>query len=195
MTSATRFWWVRHAPTHEKCFVGWRDVPADLSDAARIARLAAYLPQDAILVTSDLDRAVTTGDAIVGHRQRLAHSTDLREFNFGRWDGLHFAEVADRDPELSRAFWEVPGDVAAPDGESWNDVATRVGGFVERLGQAHSGRDIVIVAHIGVILTQIQAASGLSAQKVLAHKIDNLSVTRLDRDGSDWSIAQINHCP
>ena len=29
--------WVRHAPTHETAFVGWRDVPADLSDRARIA--------------------------------------------------------------------------------------------------------------------------------------------------------------
>ncbi|PHR02026.1 MAG: histidine phosphatase family protein, partial [Sulfitobacter sp.] len=33
--------WVRHGPTHEKAFVGWRDVPADLSDTAQIARLNA----------------------------------------------------------------------------------------------------------------------------------------------------------
>ena len=35
----TRFWWVRHGPTHEKAFTGWRDVPADLSDSAALARL------------------------------------------------------------------------------------------------------------------------------------------------------------
>ena len=46
----TRFWWVRHGPTHEKAFVGWRDVPADLSDHAAIARLDAHLPQGAVLV-------------------------------------------------------------------------------------------------------------------------------------------------
>ena len=33
-----RLWWVRHGPTHEKAMTGWRDVPADLSDTAAIAR-------------------------------------------------------------------------------------------------------------------------------------------------------------
>ncbi|MDX5383564.1 MAG: histidine phosphatase family protein, partial [Rhodobacterales bacterium] len=28
----TRFFWLRHGPTHQKVFTGWRDVPADLSD-------------------------------------------------------------------------------------------------------------------------------------------------------------------
>ncbi|MFT7136552.1 MAG: alpha-ribazole phosphatase, partial [Akkermansiaceae bacterium] len=50
----TTWHWVRHGPTHEKTLVGWRDVPADLSDHAQIARLNAHLPRDAILVSSDL---------------------------------------------------------------------------------------------------------------------------------------------
>ena len=36
----TTWHWVRHGPTHQKSFVGWRDVPADLSDHAQIERLA-----------------------------------------------------------------------------------------------------------------------------------------------------------
>ena len=36
----TRLWWVRHGPTHAKAMVGWRDLPADLSDTAALARLA-----------------------------------------------------------------------------------------------------------------------------------------------------------
>ena len=50
----TTWLWVRHGPTHEKTFVGWRDVPADLTDAAQIARLNAHLPQEALLISSDL---------------------------------------------------------------------------------------------------------------------------------------------
>ncbi|MDG1167584.1 MAG: histidine phosphatase family protein, partial [Sulfitobacter sp.] len=52
--------WVRHGPTHEKTFVGWRDVPADLSDRALIGRLNSYLPSEAVVVSSDLIRSVTT---------------------------------------------------------------------------------------------------------------------------------------
>ncbi len=191
----SHWWWLRHGPTHEKSFVGWRDVAADLSDRAQIARLAAYLPDKALVVSSDLRRAIATADAVQGARTRLPDAADLREFDFGDWDGMGFAEVAARDPDLSRAFWERPGDVAAPNGESWNDVAGRVNGFVDAINARHPGRDIVAVAHIGVIMTQIARARGLSALQALGYTVDNLSVTRLDWDADGWRCGAINHVP
>ena len=81
--------WVRHGPTHEKTFVGWRDVPADLSDTAQIDRLTQHLPAKAYLLSSDLGRAVTTADVLtLPPRTRLAHEAALRELNFGHWDGM-----------------------------------------------------------------------------------------------------------
>jgi hypothetical protein len=59
-----RLWWVRHGPTHQTTFTGWRDVPADLSDGAALDRLDAYLPAHAVLVSSDLLRASATADRI-----------------------------------------------------------------------------------------------------------------------------------
>jgi alpha-ribazole phosphatase len=35
----TRFWLVRHGPTHAKAMVGWSDLPADLSDTAALSRV------------------------------------------------------------------------------------------------------------------------------------------------------------
>jgi len=186
--------WVRHGPTHEKAFVGWRDVPADLSDAATIARLDAHLPQNALLVSSDLIRAVATADVLAKGRARLPHAADLREFNFGDWDGLRFDAIAAAHPDLSRRYWEEPGDVAPPGGESWNNVAARVAGFVDWMNTDHPKAEIIAVAHIGVILTQIQRAAGCTAYDALAHEIGNLSVTRLIHDGT-WRIEAINHAP
>ena len=191
----TTWWWVRHAPTHAKTFVGWRDVTADLSDAAQIARLHAFLPDDALLISSDLHRAIATADAIQHGRERLPHAAQLREFNFGDWDGLNFARVAARDAELSRAYWQAPGDTAPPNGESWNDVAARLEAFIGPMNARFAGRNIIAVAHIGVIMTQIQMAGGLSAAQAIAHKIDNYSVTRLHWHGDGWSIGAINHVP
>lgn len=189
----TDWWWLRHGPTHEKTFVGWRDVPADLSDTAAIARLRAYLPANALLASSDLARAVATADAVAGpHHRRLAPTEDLREFNFGAWDGLTFDAVAARDPALSRAFWEAPGDVAAPGGESWNDVAARVSNWVAKINR-QAPEHVIAVAHIGVIMTQLQQALAISARETLAHPIDNLSLTRLIWDGQGWSAREINH--
>ncbi len=191
----THFWWVRHGPTHQKNFVGWRDVPADLSDADLIGRVSDYLPQDAVIISSDLSRAITTADVIQDRRQRLPNDPRLREFNFGAWDGLKFDEVAKRDPELSRAFWENPGDLSAPDGESWNDVASRVNSSVDDLIQTQPATHIVAVAHIGVIMTQIQKVVGNDPYKAMSFEIDNFSVTDLRYFDGQWFRGEINHLP
>lgn len=188
--------WVRHGPTHEKTFVGWRDVPADLSDQALLARLNDHLPDQALLVSSDLVRSTATADRLERQgRLRLPHHADLREIDFGVWDGMYFSEVAARDPELSRAYWETPGDVQAPEGESWNQTAARVGRVVDALNTAHPDSHIIAVAHFGVILTQVQRALGVSAYQSMVHKIDNLSVTTLRHRSGTWDAVQINHVP
>ncbi len=187
--------WVRHGPTHEKTFVGWRDVPADLSDTAQIERLQNHLPDEALVISSDLIRCIATADALQQSRPRLPHHRDLREMHFGLWDGMHFNEVAARDPDLSRAYWENPGDVAAPEGESWNQTAARVNAVVDAMNAAHPDTHIIAVAHFGVILTQVQRAMGASPTEAMAHKIDNLSVTQLSHHKGEWDIGHINHVP
>ncbi len=191
----THFWWVRHGPTHQKNFVGWRDVPADLSDTALIQRVAAYLPTDAVVISSDLIRSIDTATAIQGNRARLPHDHRLKEFNFGAWDGLNFDEVSARDPQLSRDYWEKPGDLEAPGGESWNQVAARVNTAVDDLQERFSGRNIIVVAHFGVIMTQIQHLYDGDAYKAMGHQIDNFSVTDLQFDGVKWRRGHINHLP
>ncbi len=188
--------WIRHGPTHEKAFVGWRDVPADLSDTAQIARLSAHLPQNALMVASDLIRASATAGALAHPaRRRLADDPRLREFNLGLWDGMIFVDVAARDPDLSRAYWENPGDIAPPEGESWNQASWRVNTAVDEISAAHPDAHIIAVAHIGVILTQVQRASGSTAKEALSHFIDNLSVTTLVCDAGIWQAKAINHLP
>lgn len=191
----TVFHWVRHGPTHAKTFVGWRDLPADLSETEQVARLSAHLPTDAVVVSSDLTRSVQTADAICGARPRLPHIPQLREFNFGAWDGIGFDAIAARYPEDSRAYWETPGEIAPFGGESWNAAAHRVGVAADHLARRFPDRPLVVVAHIGVILTQVQRALGISAKAVLAHKIDNLSVTQIDLRSPKPEVVRINHLP
>lgn len=189
----SRFFWVRHGPTHARAMVGWTDLPADLGDLAALDRLDAFLPRDALVVSSDLVRASATADAITRSRSRLPHDPDLREINFGAWEMQRFDSAP--HPERLRAFWDTPGDITAPGGESWNSVSARVGGAVARLLAAHPGRDIVAVAHFGAILTQVQRALGVAPTDAFAHHIDNLSVTELHFRAPDWQAARINHLP
>jgi broad specificity phosphatase PhoE len=191
----TRLWWVRHGPTHEKAMTGWRDVPADLSDTAALARLNAYLPTDALVTSSDLIRATATADALSTTRTRLPPDPSLREIHFGAWDGRHWSDVAATDPDLSRLYWEDPGPHRAPDGESWNDAATRASATADRLIASHPNRDLIIVAHFGIILTQLARATGQTPHQVLAQTIAPLSVTCLAHDDGRWQALSINHIP
>lgn len=189
----TRLWWVRHGPTHARTMIGWTDRPADLSDQAALARLAAYLPAGAPVISSDLSRAVTTADAVQGDRPRLPHDPDLRELHFGAWEDRSFADIDAEAPDLIRAFWETPGTVRAPGGEGWHDLSARVTRAADRL--LRRAPDVIVVAHFGAILTQIERATGQTTTEVFAQTIDNLSVTRLTHDATGWQVGPINHLP
>ena len=191
----TQFFLVRHGPTHLKSMIGWTDAPADLSDVAALSRLSAHLPQDAVVVSSDLIRAVTTADAVQGTRPRLPHDPDLRELNFGRWEQRLYTEAEAEDPALARAFLETPGTIRAPGGESWDDLARRVLPAIDRLTAQHPHRPVVVVAHFVVILIALQRAMGATATDVLAHKIDNLSVTEVSLSKAGWDVRAINRRP
>lgn len=185
--------WVRHGPTHAKTFVGWRDLPADLSDKALVQRVSAALPDHAPVVSSDLKRAVQTAEAIAEKRPMLPPQPGLREFNFGSWDGRPFDVIAERDPDLSRQYWENPGPHAPPGGESWEDAAHRVDTIVKHLDRRLDAPEVIAVAHIGVILTQVQRVTGYTPQEAIGNKIDNLSITSLDM--ARGKVLRINHLP
>jgi broad specificity phosphatase PhoE len=176
---------VRHGPTHAKTMVGHADIPADLSDTAALRRLSEYLP-DVPVISSDLVRASATADAIQASRTRLPHDNGLREIDFGDWDMKRFDEIEDQDH--IRQYWENPGNIAPPNGESWNAVYRRVTASIDAL-RPHG--DLIVVCHFGVILTQVQRALGIAAYEAFGHRIDNLSVTHID----DEAAPVINFCP
>lgn len=193
MSTAQRLWLVRHGPTHAKTMVGWSDLPADLSDTAQIARLNAALPPAAPVISSDLIRAVDTASAIAGMRDRLPHDPSLREIHFGAWEDRTFDSIQAEAPAHIQAFWDQPGDIRPPNGESWNDLSARVSSAIDTL-LALDHEDIIVVAHFGVILTQLGRALGQKPLQTFAQKIDNLSVTQLSFNGN-WGTGVINHLP
>ncbi len=186
--------WVRHGPTHAKTMVGWTDKPADLSDTAAIARLSAFLPMEARLVSSTLTRAVQTAAVLeTPGRARLPADARLREIHFGAWEDRSFAEISAGEPEAIAAFWQRPGPTCAPGGESWDMLSTRVSTAADAL--AELGGEVIVVAHFGAILSQVQRARRQGPETVFAQPIAPLSVTRLRWDGAAWHEELVDHCP
>ena len=74
----------------------------------------------------------------------------------------------------------------------------RTAAAVERLTEAHRGRDIVCVAHGGTIRAALAMALDLGPAGALAFTIDNVSLTRIDRIHSAppgaprWRVRLVN---
>jgi broad specificity phosphatase PhoE len=102
-----------------------------------------------------------------------------------------FTEIEAESPDHIRAFWETPGEISPPGGESWNAICGRIERAVQRLTHLP---EVIVVAHFGAIVAAIQHAGGLTATQAFGHKIDNLSVTCLEF-GAAPRVLSINHIP
>jgi broad specificity phosphatase PhoE len=173
--------------------VGWSDVPADTSNTFAFRLLAAQLP-DAPVVTSGMLRTRQTAEALDSPGDRLPDEPGLREIHFGDWELKTFDEVSAASPEHIRAFWDRPGDIAPPNGESWNSFAERVDAATDRLVDLGLP-DLIVICHFGVILRHIERALDIPTIEAFSHRIDNLSLTEIEVSPQGWTAHRINHIP
>ncbi len=114
------------------------DLP--LSDAGRAAARAlgerlAGVPFDRI-VSSPLARARETASLVVPGVD-VEIDARLTEMDYGRWEGLTYAQIDAVDATARRRWEEDPADLACPGGESGDQVAGRVRSLlVDLLGWA-----------------------------------------------------------
>lgn len=193
-----RLFLVRHGETvHNVAGIaqGWND--SALSDSGRrqvellAKRMAAEEP-DAIF-SSPLQRALTTAEAI-SKATGVAIQTldDLREMNYGHWEGRSFLDVRREDDDIYRRWIDDP-DCACPGGESHNDVYQRM----KRAFAQMDGARVVVVTHGTAI--RIGATSLLETEISLSRhlSIDNASVSLFVRRGERMVLKLWNdtsHC-
>ena len=211
--NSTTWWWIRHAPvvTHAGRNYGNSDVPCDTSDQETFRSLAQVLPQDAIWVTSHLQRTHQTAEAILREMENsrpteMFAESDLGEQAFGDWQGLTYEELAAQRNGAWHRFWLAPAHERPPGGESFEEVVDRVSTAVQRLNEAYEGRHIVAVAHGGTIRAALSMALQLPPERALAFEVANCALTRLRHipgpvgshnahDKGSWGVAGVNLDP
>jgi broad specificity phosphatase PhoE len=149
-----RLIWVRHGESEgnrDRRFTHSPDVP--LTDAGReqarvAARRIASRFAPALVIASPFARARETADiiaAVLGLPLQI--DPDIREQSLGRFAGLPYESVLG-DPDFDPARrWEW----RPAEGEALVDVQSRVGRALDRFARAHAGREVVVVAHAGVM--------------------------------------------
>ena len=201
----TRFWLIRHALVEENAraiLYGVMDVALCettlLEQTPMYRGLAARLPRPAAWKVTPLSRTRRTAEAIFGAgypRMEPEVEPDLIEQSLGEWQGLPHAELPARLTLPKHAFWPLAGHERPPGGETMADVIERVGAVLERLAVDHDGEDVVVVAHGGSIRAAVAHCLRIGPDNALHLSIQNLSLTRLEREPDGWRVVWVNELP
>lgn len=195
----TRLLLLRHGQTElsvQRRYSG-RGNPALTEVGRRQADAAArYLAQRggiSAVFASPLQRAYDTAAAAAkALGLDVTVDDDLIETDFGAWEGLTFAEAAERDPELHRR-WLRDTSTAPPGGESFDTVADRVLRDRERIVAAHQGTTVLVVSHVTPIKMLLREAldAGPGILYRLHLDLASLSIAEFYSDGAS-SVRLVN---
>ncbi|MEU4327731.1 bifunctional RNase H/acid phosphatase [Nonomuraea dietziae] len=162
---ATSLLLLRHGETPlsaERRFSGLGDpelTPNGLAQAEAAARRLSAPPYRLdVVVSSPLKRARRTAEAVAGLAGLdVEVDDDLRETDFGAWEGHTFTEIQRRWP-AELAAWLADPTAAPPQGESFTQVARRVEAARDRLLERYEGRTVLVVSHVTPIKTLLRLA-------------------------------------
>jgi broad specificity phosphatase PhoE len=156
----------RHGETDwnlERRVQGHTDRPLNETGRAQAFALADRLSTESLdaVYSSDLARARETAAVIAGrHGLDVIETSDLREKDFGSWEGLTDTEIMARFPNAQRGEWG--------DGESRAELADRVVAALTEIAAAHFGGRVLVVTHGGPMRAAL-AHSGSELPPLIAN--------------------------
>ncbi len=191
---------VRHGEaegTAPKVLLGRSDPSLSETGRKQVASLRPLLPLNAAVVclSSSLTRARQTAEIVIGGRSfPLEIDPDLREIDFGEWEGLNFDEIKRSYPEHADLWFRFSEDFAFPGGESLLEFGARI----ERLGKRLAAIDtetVVVFTHGGVIRALICHFLGLGLRDYLLFDVGLATVTTIHLWDGRGVLAGLSQTP
>jgi len=161
-----------------KRYVGRLDVhlsPNGKKEARWVSRSLKRSP-GLVCWSSPLIRARETAKiAFKNLGKKIRILPDLREINFGKWEGMTFEEIRKIDPQgLDR--WFARGDkFKFPEGDSIKNFHQRIRGVIKLIKKSPA-REIMILSHGGLIRTLLCFLLGMSTKHFLSFDIRYASI-------------------
>jgi broad specificity phosphatase PhoE len=189
---------VRHGETEGQSSIrlhGATDVALSSLGLQQIERVAAALaaePGFAAVLASPLQRSRAAA-ALVAAGQRppppVTVVPEFAEVDFGAWEGLTFAEVAERDPSGHGRYVAEGLGFTYPGGESRQAFWDRVQAGARRVLATPASPRVAAVLHKGVIKAVIAALTGMPHAEAIALPVSLAGVYRLHhRADGRWDI-------
>lgn len=183
--NATRIIAIRHGETAwnvDTRIQGQLDIELNETGRWQARRLARALASEEIsaIYSSHLQRAWDTARAIAQVTGQTPQADEgLRERGFGIFQGKTFTEIEAVWPEQALRWRKRDPRWAPENGESLLDLRQRVVQTVSELAKHHAGKQIVLVAHGGVMDVLYRAATGQDLQTPRTWNLGNATINRL----------------
>lgn len=161
--------------------------------AAAARRLAVGDWDIAGIVASPQARALQTAEHAARELGLDIHvDDDLRETDFGEWEGLTFGEAHARDRAIHDAWLSNP-EMPPPGGEAFRAVDDRVAEARDRIVTRHGAGTILVVSHVTPVKALLRQglATGFELYTRLHLDLASLSVAEFYADGPT-SVTLIN---
>jgi alpha-ribazole phosphatase len=197
----TRLWLIRHGePAEEvrhRCY-GALDVGLSETGRAQMAQVAEYLRAEpvAAIYASPRSRALESARILAAGRSCPFEAVpDLREMDFGDFEGLTYDEIAARYSDLYRRWMETPTEVTFPNGEAFADMRVRVLRAVDAIRRERPGQTVMVVSHGGVNRILIAQALQMPDHCLFRLAQDHASMNLLSFLDGSALVQLVNHCP
>jgi len=130
------------------------------------------------IYSSDLKRALHTAEVIASsHQVDVIPRPELREIDFGQFEGMTFAEIQSLYPEAAKLWTGSNPELRFPGGESLNTLATRVASFLTKLAGTETSDTVLVVGHGGPLRIIVCRLLGLDLSHWWQIQLDPASLT------------------
>jgi broad specificity phosphatase PhoE len=187
---------IRHGDLEDRYrgrYVGRTDAPLSAEGRRQAAALAGPVDRlnGAHFLSSPLRRTRETAEIALGTHGRFEIIENLREIDFGRWEGMSFAEIAAANPAAVDRWAALDEDFTFPDGEGIRAFRERIGAAAERIA-AKPAETVVLFAHGGVIRFLICHFLGLPDRHHLLFDIRPASISEIRIEGGKGILTLLN---
>ena len=195
MSAARRLFLIRHGETVGESsirFHGATDVALSDLGRAQVRAVAEEVAGTRFVasIQSPMSRARESAEIVLaqlGERPtHIEEDVDLREIDFGRFEGMTDAEIKADSPEW-HADWKAGAVAGYPDGDDIARFRERCAAAVRRFVVRHPEGDLLFIAHKGVINAAIHGLCGLPYAELGAEPMDLGSLWVL-REGDPWTL-------
>ena len=127
---------------------GTLDLPLSKSGVDQITKMAAELSELSIdkVYAGPGAAAKQTADLLAENRKvKVKLEDDLRNLDYGLWHGKRLEELKETQPKLVKMWQDQPHSICPPDGETVDDLESRVQRFVKKLTKKYKTGAVIVV--------------------------------------------------